>query len=294
MDPLVSILSPSFQQARFLPDCLTSVAAQTYERIEHIVADGGSTDGSRELLAAAEPRVDWRSEPDAGQADAVNEAFKRSSGEFIGWINSDDALFARNTIASVVEYFSRHPSVSVVTGDAAIVDASGTILRHFRPRLPWGSRLSPVASPISQPATFLRRSAIEAVGGLVRPEFHLALDLELWLRLRAKGVRFAALPFVLAADRDHPDRKVRVLQGTEAADEYPLLAEMYGVRFEFHQRDRIEYWTRRWAGVRDVATWERRYAPAFGWRVDGLGARLSRQLGSTDAGAKLRSSLHDV
>jgi len=86
--PLVSVLTPSFNQAAWLTDNLGSVAAQTYPAIEHVVMDGGSTDGTLDILKTAGDRVLWRSESDRGQADAINKAFAASSGEIIGWITS--------------------------------------------------------------------------------------------------------------------------------------------------------------------------------------------------------------
>jgi glycosyltransferase involved in cell wall biosynthesis len=126
--PLVSVLTPSFNQAAWIGDNLASVACQTYPHIEHIVMDGGSTDGTAELLAAAGPAVHWRSEPDSGQAHAINKAFSESRGEIIGWINSDDAYVDCRVIEDVVSYFERHPRVDVVYGHAAQVAADGAII----------------------------------------------------------------------------------------------------------------------------------------------------------------------
>ena len=205
--PLVSILTPSFDQGRFLRDCLDSVARQTYECVEHVVVDGGSTDGTLAVLESTDGAVRWISEPDRGQADAVNKAFEASTGEIVGWVNSDDGLFAVDTVARVVAAFARHPDADVVYGDAALVDERGWILRHHRSRWPTGSL--PLASPLVQPAVFFRRLAIDPDEPLLRVELHRFLDYELWLRLRKRGVRFVHLPAVLAVDRDHPQRKVR-------------------------------------------------------------------------------------
>src|SRR5215212_4467984 len=109
--PFVSILSPSFNQGRFIRDCLVSVSNQTYKNIEHIVCDGGSTDQTLEHLTNAAPLVQWVSEPDRGQAHALNKAFAMSTGDIIGWINSDDALFATNTVETVVTLLDQWPDV---------------------------------------------------------------------------------------------------------------------------------------------------------------------------------------
>jgi glycosyltransferase involved in cell wall biosynthesis len=118
-EPLVSILTPSFNQARWLVDTLQSVARQTYPHIEHIVMDGGSTDGTVDLLTHAGSRVTWKSEPDRGQSHALNKALAASTGEIIGWINSDDAYYDVDAVAAVAQCFARHPEVDVVYGHAA-------------------------------------------------------------------------------------------------------------------------------------------------------------------------------
>ena len=272
--PLVSILTPSFDQGRFLDDCLVSVRCQTYPRIEHIVMDGGSTDETLQVLARATGSVHWKSEPDRGQADAVNKAFEASEGEIVGWVNSDDGLFARDAVERVVRAFRRHPDAGVVYGDAALVDESGVILRHHRSRWPEGGVL-PIWSPIAQPATFLRRSVIEP-GPLLRVDLHRFLDYELWVRLRSRGVRFVHLPAVLAVDRDHPQRKLR------AADDLSIreceqLVEEYGPVFGVPRVRRLRSFFWRLRGVPQVWAWEQ-HEPAFPWRVDGRRARLQRQV----------------
>jgi glycosyl transferase family 2 len=276
--PLVSILTPSFNQGRFLRDCLVSVARQTYSPVEHVVVDGGSTDASLEILAEAGGAVRWISEPDQGQADAVNKAFAASKGEIVGWINSDDGLFARDSVERVVAAFAQDPDAGVVYGDAALVDEGGRILRHHRSRWPEGAL--PLASPLVQPAVFFRRSVIEAGEPLLRADLHRFLDYELWLRLRRRGARFAHLPAVLAVDRDHPRRKVRT---TDAVfiDESTELVEEYGAIFAVPRLRRLGGLVRRVHGLPDVWRWER-YVPAFPWHVDGRLPRLVRQVAKLD------------
>jgi len=277
--PLVSILTPSFDQGRFLGDCLDSVARQTYPRIEHVVADGGSADESPEILAAAGGAVRWTSEPDRGQADAVNKAFEASTGEIVGWVNSDDGLFAVDTIERVVAAFAAHPEAGVLYGDAALVDEGGRIVRHHRSRWPTGAL--PFFSPLVQPAAFLRRSAIGAEEPLLRVELHRFLDYELWLRLASRGVPFVHLPAVVAVDRDHPQRKVRA---TDAVfiEESTQLVEEYGPVFGVPRFRRVGGFFRRVQGLPDVWHWER-YEPAFPWRVDRRLPRVVRQVAKLDS-----------
>lgn len=277
-DPLVTIITPSFNQGQFLGDCLASVAAQDYPCIEHVVQDGESTDGSLELLRATRAPVVWKSEPDGGQADAVNRAFIKSRGPIVGWINSDDALLATDTVSSVVTAFAKYPDVDVIFGDAALMSAEGRLLRHFRPpatnwrKLPYGW------SPINQPAAYLRRSALRDGELPLNEDLHLTLDLELWLRLRGRGSRFLHLPRALAADRDHAERKVHTI-AKRYQGEWAWLESEYDVSFSRSPRlARILGFAARIRGVPSVLAWERRYRPAFPWSVDSRRQRLVRQV----------------
>ena len=222
--PLVSILTPSYNQARWLPDNLRSVACQSYPRIEQIVMDGGSTDGSPDILRDAGESVRWRSEPDRGQSHALNKAFAESNGELIGWLNSDDAYFGPDAVASVVELFKRRPEIDVVYGHAALVNADGLILQMIWAP-PFSYRLLRLHNFIIQPTAFIRRSAL---GTLVADEaYDSAMDRELWLRLGSdRG--FARLDKVLAIDRHHLARKTSAQPDLGRADSERLVAA-YGV-----------------------------------------------------------------
>ncbi len=223
-EPLVSVLTPSFNQARWLGDNLQSVARQTYPHIEHIIMDGGSSDGSIELLTQAEPCVTWKSEPDRGQSHALNKALAASTGDIIGWINSDDAFHSVDVIASVVDYFRRHPDVAVVYGHAALVNADGHILQMLWAP-PFHYRLLRLHNFIVQPAAFIRRSALGP--SLVDETFHYAMDYELWLRL-GRERRIAKLDHIVAVDRNYPERK-SVARTDLAEIDYTRLKRTYGV-----------------------------------------------------------------
>lgn len=246
--PLVSILTPSYNQAAWLGDNLASVACQTYPHIEHIVADGGSTDGSVELLRGAGDSVDWVSEPDGGQADAINKAFARSSGEIIGWINSDDAYFDPRVIADVVACFAGNPEVDVVYGHGAQIAADGTVVQIL-----WAPRFDPellrTLDFITQPAAFLRRSALTEP--LLDETLHFAMDYELWLRLEAAGRRFLRIDRVTGVDRLQPQRKSSTITDVHEAN-LALLAERYDVHLPpERQRERTAFYLRqRLAGAR--------------------------------------------
>jgi glycosyltransferase involved in cell wall biosynthesis len=222
--PLVSVLTPSFNQARWLVDNLRSVARQTYPHIEHIVMDGGSTDGSVDLLDRAEPRVTWKSERDRGQSHALNKALAMSTGEIIGWINSDDAFYSVDAVAAAVQCFQRFPDVAVVYGHAALVNAEGRILQMLWAP-PFRYELLRLHNFIVQPAAFIRRSALGET--LVDETFHYAMDYELWMRLGSER-RIAKLNHVVAVDRNYPERK-SVARTDLAEIDYARLKKTYGV-----------------------------------------------------------------
>jgi glycosyltransferase involved in cell wall biosynthesis len=226
LSPLVSILTPSFGQARWLEDNLQSVEAQTYDPIEHIVMDGGSTDGSVAILERrSRDRLIWSSGPDDGQSDALNRAFARSSGEIIGWLNSDDAYFSRDAVEQAVRIFERHPDVGVVYGHAALVNAEGLVLQViWTPS--FAQTLLRAYNLICQPTVFVRRSVIRR-RFLVDPTFEYCMDWELWLHLAGR-TRFRRLNRVIAVDRHHLQRK-SLTRLDLAAHDQALIVERYRI-----------------------------------------------------------------
>jgi len=240
----VSILTPSYNQAAWLPDNLSSVACQTYPHIEHVVADGGSTDGTVALLTAAGDTVTWTSGPDAGQAAAINTAFSAATGDIIGWINSDDAYVDCAVVERVVAFYDAHPDIDVVYGHGLQTTENGSAIQIL-----WApsfdADLLRAVDFITQPAAFIRRSAI--TGPLLDESFHFAMDYSLWLRLLTAGHRFARIDSVLAIDRHQPDRKSSTITDVHAANlerlaqthDLRLSAEFDGVRSSFYLRQRI-------------------------------------------------------
>ena len=180
--PLVSVVTPSFNQAQFLRQSIESVLAQGYPNLDYLVVDGGSTDGSLEILRSYGDRIRWISEPDAGQADAIAKGFERTEGEILAWINSDDVLLP-NALERVVGEFERSATVGLVYGNGLLIDERGESLGLF----PWIEpfdlwRLVYLTDYILQPSAFFRRRDYDAVGGL-DTSLHFAMDWDLWIRL---------------------------------------------------------------------------------------------------------------
>jgi glycosyltransferase involved in cell wall biosynthesis len=227
--PLVSVVTPSLDQGRYIEDAIASVLAQDYPRIEHVVVDGGSHDDTLATvgrLAERHPdRLRWVSERDSGQAAAINKGFRMTQGEILAWLNADDA-YEPAAISTAVRTLSQHAPASLVYGDAVLTDAEGRLLgpcTYVRPfdraaMLAWGDL-------VAQPAAFFRRSAYEAVSGLDE-SLHWALDYDLWLKISALGPA-VYVPVALARYRWTGDNKT-ARGGLARLDEIERVARRHG------------------------------------------------------------------
>ena len=202
--PLVTIVTPSYNQAAYLEQTIRSVREQDYPRLEYFVIDGGSTDDSKEIIRKyADKLSGWVSEKDEGQADAINKGLKRAGGEIVAWLNSDD-YYLPGTISRAVRAFQEHPEAGLVYGNVLSVDAGGKTfnLQAFRPYTLPDLMAFHI---ISQPAVFMRRAVLEQTG-LLDTSYQLLLDHQLWLRM-ARLAPVVYIPETLAAARYHAGAK---------------------------------------------------------------------------------------
>lgn len=202
--PKITIVTPSFNQGPFIERTILSVLGQGYPNLEYIVMDGGSTDGTIEILKRYEGRLTWTSEKDKGQTDAINKGITRSTGDIIAYLNSDD-VYEPGALIRVADHFSAHPEIMWLTGKCRIIDEQDReirrpitayknfLLRHF------SYSLLLVTNPVSQPATFWRRSAVTEFGLFDETE-HLVMDYDYWLRV-GKNHPLAVLDGYLAGFR---------------------------------------------------------------------------------------------
>jgi glycosyltransferase involved in cell wall biosynthesis len=203
--PLVSIVTPSFNQAAFLEETILSVLNQDYEHLEYIIVDGGSTDGSLEIIQKYADRLAWWvSEPDRGQTDAINKGFARSKGEIFAWINSDDT-YLEGAVAEAEAYLTANPDVGAVYGDANLIDENGVVIGKFPARQTNYQQLMRGYVHIPQQATFFRGDLWMKVGPL-DPSFFFAMDYDLWVRL-SKEAPLVYHPRCWANFRLHGDAK---------------------------------------------------------------------------------------
>jgi glycosyltransferase involved in cell wall biosynthesis len=180
--PLVSIITPSYQQAAFLEATIRSVLEQDYPAIEYMVVDGGSTDGSLEIIRRYAGQLAWWvSEKDRGQTDAINKGFARANGQILAWINSDDT-YQPGAIRQAVEYLQAHPETGLVYGDCNFINAEGHPIGRFPAAQTDYRRLRQGYVHIPQQAAFWRADLWRQVGPL-DPTFYFAMDYDLWVRL---------------------------------------------------------------------------------------------------------------
>lgn len=219
--PKVSIVTPSYNQSAFLEETIRSVLEQDYPHVEYIIVDGGSSDGSVEIIRRYESRLAWWvSEKDRGQTDALNKGFARAHGDILAWLNSDDT-YLPGAISQAVACLQAHPEAAMVYGDANLVSANGEFLGRFPARQTDYRRLMRGSVHIPQQASFFRAELWRKVGPL-DASFYFAMDYDLWVRL-AKWAPLHYEPRLWANFRLHSQGK------SIASDDrcYPEMIRVY-------------------------------------------------------------------
>jgi glycosyltransferase involved in cell wall biosynthesis len=203
--PLVTIVTPSFNQGGFIRDAIESVIQQTYPRVEHIVVDGGSHDNTVKILAAYSDRLRAIVEPDRGQSEAINKGFRLARGEIVSWLNCDDIL-RPEAIEKVVAVFAANGNLGMAYGDGYLLDAQGRLRCALpRPGLMNVWKLVHVSYFLLQPATFFRRDVLDEIG-LLDESLHWGMDWDLAIRI-AKRFSTAYVAAPLAGQREYAETK---------------------------------------------------------------------------------------
>ncbi len=203
--PCVSIVTPSYNQGRFIEETIRSVLLQGYPDVEYLIIDGGSTDESISIIHKyADWLSYWASEPDMGQSDAINKGFRRARGEIVAWLNSDDT-YVPGAIRAAVDFLVLHPNVAMVYGDYNLIDEHSKLLFSLKSRdFDLAKELS-FPNLIPQPTVFFRRTVLEKVGYL-NTSLHFAFDYDFWIRAGLQ-FRIHRIPGIVANFRTHTESK---------------------------------------------------------------------------------------
>lgn len=223
---LVSIVTPSYNQAEFIEETILSIQNQTYPFVEHIIVDGASTDGTIDILKKYGDKIVWVSEPDNGETEAVNKGFKMARGKIMGWVSSDNTL-EPDAIEKVITFFKEHPDVDMVSGGANIIDKSGKLLEViYSPKVFSVKRLIRKFGSYGmlEPATFIKKNALEEVG-MLDPSIKYANELGLFIKIGMK-YNVEHIPHILANVRFHPEATA-LRKSKEVKAEGRILSKKY-------------------------------------------------------------------
>jgi glycosyltransferase involved in cell wall biosynthesis len=257
---LVSIVTPSYNQGRFLRRTIDSVLTQDYPHIEYVVVDGGSTDESLDILRGCDRRVRWVSERDRGQSDAINKGFAAARGDILAYVNSDDVLLP-GAVAATVRYFEQHPDWDLIYGNAYHIDVEDQVLGHY-PTAPYSFARLLQDCCICQPATFWRRRIADRIGPFA-DDLHFAMDYDYWMRVDRAGGRLVLVPEFLACSRLYPETKTMSRRRDVYREIFQTCCKHAGevsfshclAYWHYQCRERGAGWPRHLAGVPNAAWW---------------------------------------
>lgn len=227
--PKVSVVTPSLNQGKYIERTILSVLNQDYPNIEYIVMDGGSTDGTLDILKRYEGRLTWISEPDKGQSHAINEGWKMSSGDILAYLNSDDT-YKPGAVFCAVEYLMKNQNVMMVYSGIDVIDHEDKLIRFFQaPEFDVDRLIKDCNYFLPQQGVFFRKNILEKVGYLDE-SLHFKMDREFYIRVGMHG-EVRRLPRCLANGRIHAEAKQNIRNEDKIWKEFILIRKQYGAPF---------------------------------------------------------------
>ncbi|MBN1995821.1 MAG: glycosyltransferase [Anaerolineae bacterium] len=224
--PLVTIVTPSFNQGQFIEETILSVKTQDYPAIEYLVIDGGSTDNTLDILEKHRNDFWWVSEPDQGQSDAINKGWARASGDILAFLNSDDTLMPGG-VKAAVQFLIAHPEVDIVYGDINYIDEHSRVIQRYQAPAFDFARLLTEGCYIPQQSVFIRKAVFEKVGGL-DVNLYTSMDYDYWLQCVLAGCVMAYTPQTIGTWRFHSLAKVlAAARSRHEADHFTILDKCF-------------------------------------------------------------------
>lgn len=251
--PRITVITPSFNQAPFIAQCIDSVLDQNYPNLQYLVVDGGSTDDTLDILRNYRDRIVWKSERDRGQSDAVNKGLRAAEGEIIGWLNSDD-YYLPDCLQRIAQCFAANPNAAMVYGRALMVDRDGDTIREY-PTFKLHRDDLRRKCYVCQPTVFVRRSVLEEVG-LLNDALDICLDYEWWLRI-SRSHEMAFCDHILAASRHYDTTKTATRRLRALVEAGYLMRQHFGAAFW--------RWSAKWIVHRWTLDRSRFWFPIIGW-----------------------------
>lgn len=221
----ISIITPSFNQGKFIERTIKSVLNQKYPNFEYIVIDGGSTDETISILKKYEDKLTWISEPDNGQTSAINKGLRMSTGDIFSYLNSDDT-YESNTLKVVSKFFADHPNSSFIYGEGRLIDSNDVEIGFYNSKAADYQSLASCC-PISQPTTFMKRLVYEEIGEF-NENYQFTMDYEYWIRVSKKFKLHYLKKVILANARIHDNAKTSAFTSKLHLDAIKATKLFYG------------------------------------------------------------------
>lgn len=230
--PKVSIVTPSYNQAKFVERTIFSVLNQNYPNLEYVIIDGGSTDGSVEIIKKYEKYLAyWISKPDKGQADAINKGFRMITGDILAWLNSDD-IYLSNVFIKIAKYFKQNPNADVVYGNTIFIDSNDEIIGDLKfTKFSLKSYIFK-GFGLHQPSAFWKKEAFDELEG-VREHFNFCMDTDLFMRMAKAGKNFHFFNNYLSCFRITKTQKSSVINHIGLKERQQIIKELFDIDIDY-------------------------------------------------------------
>jgi len=227
--PIVSIVTPTYNQSRFISETIESVLKQDYNKIEYMILNDGSTDNTEEILKKYNGKVIWETQKNMGQTPTINKGWKKSKGSILAYINSDDTYYDSNSVSIAVNFLKNNPEVGIVYGDSIYIDENGKELGKYNAYdFDYNKIFRECSNPIPQPSVFIRREVVEKVDYLDE-KLYYSMDFDFWLRAGIE-YKIVYIPYILSTYRLHLEAKSVSSMAKAASDVIYIYNKLFSIQ----------------------------------------------------------------